>query len=227
VHGVHDLGGAYGFGRVPTSEGGSFHSDWERRVFGIQLQLIARGIPRSLDELRYTLEQLEPELFLAAGYFERWLLANERLVVAAGVVDAQELYARQRAVAQMLESQLPSNPDADFADAVAATIVTSKRVSVDGAPPPRFGVGAGVRTRNHHRGGHTRLARYAQGRRGSIARVYDAFTLPDASAFGDTRAEHVYAVRFDARELWGDAADPNSSVCIDLWESYLETDERA
>jgi nitrile hydratase subunit beta len=27
---------------------------------------------------------------------------------------------------------------------------------------------------------------------------------------------------FDARELWGDAADPTLSVSIDAWESYLE-----
>jgi hypothetical protein len=35
-------------------------------------------------------------------------------------------------------------------------------------------------------------------------------------------AEPVYVVRFEARELWGDAAEANSVLCIDMWESYLE-----
>lgn len=34
--------------------------------------------------------------------------------------------------------------------------------------------------------------------------------------------EPVYAVRFQARELWGESAEPNSSVHLDMWESYLE-----
>ena len=28
--------------------------------------------------------------------------------------------------------------------------------------------------------------------------------------------------RFDAGELWGDAAEANQSLFIDMWESYLE-----
>jgi nitrile hydratase len=32
----------------------------------------------------------------------------------------------------------------------------------------------------------------------------------------------VYTVRFAAREVWGDAADANASVAIDLWEAYLD-----
>jgi nitrile hydratase len=32
----------------------------------------------------------------------------------------------------------------------------------------------------------------------------------------------VYAVRFDARELWGEAAEPRQFVYLDLWESYLD-----
>ena len=32
----------------------------------------------------------------------------------------------------------------------------------------------------------------------------------------------MYAVRFDGVELWGDQAETNSSVVLDMWESYLE-----
>jgi nitrile hydratase len=31
----------------------------------------------------------------------------------------------------------------------------------------------------------------------------------------------VYSVAFGARELWGEAAEPNQRVYLDLWESYL------
>ena len=33
--------------------------------------------------------------------------------------------------------------------------------------------------------------------------------------------EPVYTVAFDARELWGAAAEQGASVRIDLWQSYL------
>jgi nitrile hydratase len=38
----------------------------------------------------------------------------------------------------------------------------------------------------------------------------------------EAQPEPVYAVRFDGVELWGDSAEPNSAVYIDMWESYLE-----
>jgi nitrile hydratase len=34
--------------------------------------------------------------------------------------------------------------------------------------------------------------------------------------------EPVYAVRFAARELWGEDASSNDTVLIDLWHHYLE-----
>ncbi|MET0487420.1 MAG: SH3-like domain-containing protein [Candidatus Rokuibacteriota bacterium] len=33
--------------------------------------------------------------------------------------------------------------------------------------------------------------------------------------------QHVYSVRFEGRELWGEAAEPNQKLYLDLWESYL------
>jgi nitrile hydratase len=90
------------------------------------------------------------------------------------------------------------------------------------AVPPRFGVGAAVVTRNMHPSGHTRLPRYARGKRGAIAAHRGCHVFPDANAHGlGEQPQHVYSVRFDARELWGEAAEPNQHVYLDLWESYL------
>jgi nitrile hydratase len=91
------------------------------------------------------------------------------------------------------------------------------------AGPPRFGPGQHVVARDLHPAGHTRLPRYVRGRRGVVARVHPAWVFPDTNAHG--RGEHpqfAYAVRFAARELWGDDADAAASVHVDLFESYLE-----
>jgi nitrile hydratase len=50
-----------------------------------------------------------------------------------------------------------------------------------------------------------------------------AWVFPDASAHGRGECpEHAYAVRFEADELWGDAAEPGTCVYLDLFESYLD-----
>ena len=39
---------------------------------------------------------------------------------------------------------------------------------------------------------------------------------------GLDEVETVPADRFRAQELWGEAADARDSICLDLWEPYLE-----
>jgi len=95
--------------------------------------------------------------------------------------------------------------------------------SIDRAP--RFAAGDRVRTRQMHPAGHTRLPRYARGLHGTVALVHPAFVLPDTNAHGRGEdPQHVYAVRFAARELWGDDAEPGVHVHVDCFESYLEPD---
>jgi nitrile hydratase len=74
-----------------------------------------------------------------------------------------------------------------------------------------------------HPRGHTRLPRYARGRRGVIARVHPAAVFPDTNALGrGENPQPVYAVRFEAAELWGETAEPNETMHVDIWESHLE-----
>ena len=35
-------------------------------------------------------------------------------------------------------------------------------------------------------------------------------------------AQPMYAVRFEGEEMWGESAEANSSVVLDMWEAYLE-----
>jgi nitrile hydratase subunit beta len=83
----------------------------------------------------------------------------------------------------------------------------------------RFAAGDRVRARAADRDGHTRLPRYARGQMGEVVDVRATWQLPDEAVRGVSRAEPVYAVRFDAAELWGSGSH---SVILDMWESYLE-----
>jgi nitrile hydratase len=54
---------------------------------------------------------------------------------------------------------------------------------------------------------------------------HGVFNVQDTDAEGYTLPgppQHVYTVRFTARELWGDAAHARVTVHVELWEGYLE-----
>jgi nitrile hydratase subunit beta len=86
-------------------------------------------------------------------------------------------------------------------------------------PVTRFAEGARARARGADPDGHTRLPRYARGHIGQVVEVRATWQLPDEAVRGVVHAEPVYAVRFDAAELWGSGSH---TVMLDLWESYLE-----
>jgi hypothetical protein len=66
---------------------------------------------------------------------------------------------------------------------------------------------------------HTRLPRYARGATGTIVEHQGCHPLPDRRARHlPAGPEPVYAVRFAARDLFGDG---DHTVILALWESYL------
>jgi nitrile hydratase subunit beta len=80
-----------------------------------------------------------------------------------------------------------------------------------------------VRTRNIHPLTHTRLPRYPRDKQGVIIALHAAHVFPDSnSQFQGENPQPLYTVKFEARALWGDAASPRDSVCLDLWEDSLE-----
>ena len=90
-----------------------------------------------------------------------------------------------------------------------------------------FVVGDKVQTRLPARnvlvaGGHTRLPNYAAGHIGKILRSHGSYVLPDSHAhFLGEASESLYAVAFDAADLWGSAENTGDEVILDLWQSYL------
>jgi len=86
--------------------------------------------------------------------------------------------------------------------------------------PERFEIGERVRARADDPRGHCRLPRYVRGHVGTVVAHHGVSVVPDRGATthpGDP--ETVYAVCFDAQELWGVS---DHTVTIELWQSYLE-----
>ncbi len=219
MNGVHDVGGMHGFGPVrrdsPTLP---FHAPWEGRVCAMMMALRRRGA-FNIDEMRRTIESISPADYLALTYFERWLAALRMLMVEKGLLTAAEVDVAFKELERSGDRlKRPKRRD----DPVLARGGEAPRQGRE-SPAPRFHPGDRVVARNRHVREHTRLPRYARGRPGVVHRVHGVYNLPDASAHGlGERPQPVYSVRFAARDLWGESAEPNHSVYIDLWESYLD-----
>lgn len=85
---AHDVGGRTDFGAVEVHDDGQpFHHEWEARVFAINRMLLAARL-YTLDEFRFAIEQMEPERYYTASYYERWLVAIEALLAQKGVINA-------------------------------------------------------------------------------------------------------------------------------------------
>ena len=218
MNGVHDMGGMHGMGGVEHEANEPvFHEPWEGRVYAMTRAVRAGGSRQNLDNSRYLLEQLPPADYLRMGYYERWFVRLENQLVALGIITRDEL-ATGRAAAGSPKGE-PRLTAATAPDVVARRNSARRNVRVN----PRFKVGQRVRERNIHPTGHTRLPRYARGKIGTIVRDHGVFVFPDTNAeFAGEKPQHVYSIRFAARELWGEQASSRDSVYIDMWEDYLD-----
>jgi nitrile hydratase len=221
MNGVHDMGGMHGFGPVLREENEPlFHADWEARVVAMNRLSQKQGF-FNIDEFRYGIEQIDPAHYLRSTYYERWLATVEYNLVQKGLLTDDELDSRTEILRQQPENALlhpehgspsPSLPEPAFKSPVTPI-------------EPRFAVGDPVTVNNSHPTGHTRVPRYTRGKHGVIHQVHGPAIFPDTHAHGrGENPRNVYSVRFGARELWGDSAEPNQTLSIDLWESYLEPD---
>ena len=219
MNGVHDLGGMHGFGPiVRDGDEPFFDADSAARVRVLMGLVIERQL-FNIDAFRHGIERMDPAHYLRASYYERWLTSVTTNLIDAGIVTAEELDARTEFLRRQPDAALPRQND----DSPPSPV--SQPVARPAVPPPtpRFAVGDAVVTRNVHPTGHTRLPRYARGKRGVIHLVHGPEIFADTNAHGlGDHPQLVYNVRFDASELWGDSAEPRQTVSIDLWESYLE-----
>ena len=209
MNGAQDLGGMMGFGPVrPETDEPFFHAEWEKRALALTLACGALG-EWNIDISRHTRESIPPPRYLALSYYEIWFEALSELLSRRGLL----------AEGPAKPTRNPPLPAAN----VAAMLARGGPCDRPAPNPPAFAVGEKVRSRNIHPAGHTRLPRYARGKRGVIERVQGCFVFPDSNGHGQgENPQWVYSVAFSGPELWGDGSDPTLTVSIDAWESYLD-----
>jgi nitrile hydratase beta subunit len=219
----------HGFGPVIREDNEpAFHTEWERSIFASSQLVLFQGLIGSVDAFRHAIERMGNASYLSTSYYEHWLAGTETRLIENGVITEDELQARIEAVRNDPASfALPPAAGPDELSQLAVGLVKAGDSSlrqIDSAP--RFAGGDEVVTTVRSPTGHTRMPRYARGRRGRIVLHHGAHVLADASAhdLGEC-PEHLYTVRFEASELWGDCAEGRGSVSIDLWESYLDPAE--
>ena len=208
MNGVHDMGGMHGMGPIPIEKDEPvFHAEWEGRVLALVRAMAAWG-KWNIDATRHQRELIPPADYLRMSYYEKWLTGLTEQITNSGLLTSDEPKANP---------PLTASRAVEF---VSKGAPTSRNISV----APRFKVGQTVRTRNIHPLRHTRLPRYARGKVGTVQRDHGGFVFPDTNAhFSGEKPQHVYSVRFNARELWGEQVAPRDAVYIDLWEEYLES----
>jgi len=217
MNGVHDMGGMHGMGSVaPEPNEPVFHERWEGRVLALQRATAAFG-KWNIDASRHSIERIPAADYLRMSYYEKWLAGLITRLEESGLVSRAEVESGRAAP----ESSKAAPPLT--ADQLVGTVPERGWFERPVNAPPRFAVGERVRAKKLNLTGHTRLPRYARGNVGVVDRVHGAHVFPDSNAhFQGENPQHLYSVRFSARELWGEAATARDAVYIDLWEDYLE-----
>ena len=215
MNGIHDMGGMDGFGAVePEPDEPVFHHPWEGRVFAIRAALRPKDRVPGWGSFRYDLERIPPADYLRMSYYERWFAISVGRLLRSGLVTEAELESGR---------PKPGPPGPPLRPGPAARPSGPGRL--DTAVAARFRPGQDVRARNLHPPGHTRLPRYTRGKSGVVTRDNGVYALQDTDEAGqalDRPPQHVYTVRFAARDLWGERASPRDTVYVDLWEDHLE-----
>lgn len=212
MNGIHDMGGMQGLGKLTYEDSEHrYHEPWEGRVHAMMAALGLFG------GFRLPLESIPAEEYLRMSYYERWLVALTHQLMKYELVTRDEIESGQPAPGSAKST--PELTPAEARDLPFRLFKSELEIDVT----PRFQVGDHVLGRNMHPTTHTRMPRYTRGKKGVVQRDRGVFALPDTESYGlDPRPQHVYLIRFEARELWGDQASENDSLFIDMWEDYLE-----
>lgn len=218
MNGVHDMGGMHGMGPIRHEiREPAFHERWEGRVYALARVLRTRRGLWSIDAFRHGLEVLPPVDYHRMSYYERWFAWMLTTVVAAGDVTQAEIESGRPATGSPRKAVLVAP------DAVASMVDRRASARRDVAVAPRFKSRQRVRARNAHPSGHTRLPRYIRGKSGVVVLDRGVFLFPDTNAHSlGEHPQHLYSVRFAARDVWGDQASRRDSIHLDLWDDYLE-----
>ena len=214
MNSIHDMGGMDGFGPVVREDDEPvFHYPWEGRVYALTRVVKPWLRGRRLPGFRFVLESIPPADYLRMSYYERWFHMVVTRLRAGGLVAGSEVETGKPDPDEASPALLPPE-DGSLGFALLDLEVQA-----------RFAPGDRVRVRNLNPRGHNRLPRYVKGRLGTVVEDYGVYALQDSDEHGQLPLDdpqHVYSVRFEGRELWGDRSGARDAVYVDLWEEYLE-----
>jgi len=223
-------------------------------VFAMMGCVGARGVMKNTDQFRHAIERVAPNTYYEHGYYGRWLGGLETLLLEAGALPVTALDARVGELARQLgasdadiaelvaDHNVASRPRTNLSAEQSSPLANSRNPGSSVryvAAPPKFVIGDQVRTvaLAQTMGGsagdsgsgadlpHTRLPEYALGAVGEVVAWHRGWVLPDTNAQGAGEQPcHLYTVRFSAQALYGDSAESEVLVHLDLFEPYLSAD---
>lgn len=211
------MGGMHGFGPVVTPGcEQAYHEPWEGRIFAIStvvgVDRLGKGSGRPIRE------EMAPDEYLRASYYERWIYSVERRLERAGTIEPGEIerwMERLEAGEAAPRSAEPAGQAARTLEAIAET------ESLRPASGARYAVGDRVRVRRMRPAGHTRCPRYVRGATGVVEAIRGNDPLPDIGPYKGP-VQPVYAVAFESEALFGPSEEGRWTVLLDLFEDYLE-----
>src|SRR5437764_11951856 len=90
--GGRDRGGVWSGQVQPEPNEPTFHAEWERRAFALTLAMAMPG-GWNIDMSRFAREDRPPQQYLGMSYYQIWLAALERLMLARNLVSPDEIEA--------------------------------------------------------------------------------------------------------------------------------------
>lgn len=203
---VYDLGGKAGFGKIPyVDDDREYKERWEFVLMSITRLGYAKKLFRA-DALRYAIERIPAEAYLADPYYSRMLTGATQLSIEAGHVKPEDLarHAPDHVTFPSILAPEPGHSGGGFATA------------------DRFEVGQRVTVRTEFPRGHVRVPGYVKGKSGTLIRKGHRLPFPgQAGHREEADLERTWLVQFDRSDLWPETAD-RGSLTVDLWDSYLE-----
>jgi nitrile hydratase len=210
------MGGMHGFGPVVVPGGDApYHERWEPRVFAMSSLVGVEGLGKGRG--RPIREEMPPEEYLRASYYERWLWSTEQRLLRKGTIAEGEVDAW---VDRLRAGEDPPRR-IDPAQARRALAAISQAEPLGVARKPSYAVGDRVRVKRMRPAGHTRCPRYVRGATGVVERVQGVDAFPDIGPY-EGPDEPVYAVAFRSIDLFGAGEEGSWIVMLDLYESYLD-----
>lgn len=219
---AHDIGGLKGLGPVEIEpDEPVFHSEWEKRVFGMTMATLGKGL-YNIEQFRSGVEEIPFVPYMESSYYERWIATLEQNLIRAGIVSEDEIDARTAELSQHPETEVGHRQEPEFCEMLLGAVRGGMSPEREIDAPRKYGVGDRVIARGSDSAGHTRFPRYIRGKEGVVERLDKAFVYPETNAKGEgENPEWCYCVRFEADEVWGADSERKAPVFVDLWESYL------